>query len=48
MLAAGLEGIEKKYELPAPIEENVFEMTEGKKRKEASVPCLPALTKQSN
>ena len=26
MLAAGLRGIEKKYELPAPIEENIFEM----------------------
>jgi len=31
MLAAGLEGIEKKYELPEPIEENVFEMTEGER-----------------
>ncbi|SPD73475.1 putative glutamine synthetase 2 [uncultured Desulfobacterium sp.] len=26
MLAAGLEGIEKKYELPDPIEEDIFEM----------------------
>jgi glutamine synthetase len=27
MLAAGLEGIEKEYELPAPVEENVYEMS---------------------
>jgi glutamine synthetase len=27
MLAAGLDGMEKKYELPKPTEENVFEMT---------------------
>ncbi len=26
MLAAGLEGIEQKYELPAPVEEDIFEM----------------------
>jgi glutamine synthetase len=28
MLAAGLDGIEKEYELPDPVEENVFEMAE--------------------
>jgi len=28
MLAAGLEGIEKEYEIPDPVEENVCEMTE--------------------
>jgi len=33
MLAAGLEGIEKEYEIPDPIEENVFEMTEEERRK---------------
>jgi glutamine synthetase len=33
MLAAGLEGIEKEYELPEPVEENVFEMTEEQRRK---------------
>ncbi len=27
MLAAGLEGIEKKYEVPEPVEENVYEMS---------------------
>ena len=33
MLAAGLEGIEKGYEAPAPVEENVFEMSDDEKRK---------------
>jgi glutamine synthetase len=34
MLAAGLEGIEKEYEIPDPVEENVYEMTEeGRKRR---------------
>jgi glutamine synthetase len=28
MLAAGLEGIEKEYELPKPIEQNIYEMSE--------------------
>ena len=31
VLAAGLEGIEKKYELPAATEENVFEMSEAER-----------------
>ena len=29
MLAAGLEGIKNKYELPFPIEENIYEIEEG-------------------
>jgi glutamine synthetase len=33
MLAAGLEGIEKKYPLPDPVEENVYHMTEEERRK---------------
>ncbi len=34
MLAAGLEGIEKGYEVPDPIEENVYEMSdEGRQRR---------------
>jgi glutamine synthetase len=33
MLAAGLEGIEKEYPCPEPIEENVFEMTEEEQHK---------------
>ena len=41
MLAAGLEGIEKKYEVPEPIEENVYEMTEEERQKR-SIGTLPA------
>ncbi len=33
MLAAGLEGIEKGYEIPDPIEENVYEMSEEERRR---------------
>ena len=33
MLAAGLEGIEKEYPCPDPVEENVFLMTEEEKKK---------------
>lgn len=41
MLAAGLEGIEKDYELPEPVERNVYEMTE-EERKELKIGSLPA------
>ena len=41
MLAAGLEGIEKEYELPAPVEENVYEMSE-KDREKRGIKTLPA------
>jgi len=41
MLAAGLEGIEKKYEPPDPVEENVYEMTEEERRKKG-IDTLPA------
>ena len=41
MLAAGLEGIEKQYEVPAPVEENVYEMSEAE-RKERGIATLPA------
>jgi len=41
MLAAGLEGIEKEYELPDPIEENVYEMSEDE-RKKRGITTLPA------
>jgi glutamine synthetase len=41
MLAAGLEGIEKEYEVPDPIEENVYEMTE-EERQERGISTLPA------
>jgi glutamine synthetase len=40
MLAAGLEGIDKKYEAPAPVEENVYEMSE-KDRKARGIETLP-------
>ncbi len=41
MLAAGLEGIEKGYEPPEPVEENVYEMTE-EERKKRGIGTLPA------
>lgn len=40
MLAAGLKGIEKKYKLPEPIEENIFTMTE-KEKKKLKIDTLP-------
>ena len=40
MLAAGLEGIEKEYKLPEPIEENVFEMGETE-RNRRGIKTLP-------
>jgi len=41
MLAAGLEGIERKYDVPSPIEENVYEMTEEERQKRG-IDTLPA------
>ncbi|MFC1984806.1 glutamine synthetase family protein [Chloroflexota bacterium] len=41
MLAAGLEGIEKEYKAPKPIEENVYEMTEEERQKQG-IDTLPA------
>jgi len=40
MLAAGLEGVEKEYEVPDPVEENVYEMTE-KERERRGIGTLP-------
>ncbi len=40
MLGAGLEGIEKKYELPDPIEEDIFEMTPAE-RSQKGITELP-------
>jgi len=40
MLAAGLKGIEEKYELPDPIEEDIFEMTEQEQR-DRGISTLP-------
>jgi glutamine synthetase len=33
MLAAGLKGIEKEYDLPAPIEEDIYSMSENQKKR---------------
>ena len=41
MLAAGLEGIEKEYEVPKPIENNVYEMTADERQKRG-IATLPA------
>jgi glutamine synthetase len=41
ILAAGLEGIEKEYELPSPVQENVYEMTDGERNKKGIV-TLPS------
>ncbi len=41
MLAAGLDGIEKGYEPPEPVEENVYEMTD-EERKKKNISTLPA------
>jgi glutamine synthetase len=41
MLAAGLEGIEKGYEPPEPVEENVYEMTDEERNKKG-IGTLPA------
>ncbi|AKG53380.1 glutamine synthetase type I [Dehalogenimonas sp. WBC-2] len=40
MLAAGLEGIKNKYEVPKPVEENVYEMSE-KERQARGIETLP-------
>ena len=40
MLAAGLDGIEKEYELPEPIEENIYEMSE-ERREQLGIATLP-------
>jgi len=40
MLAAGLEGIKNKYELPLPVEENIFDM-DDMRREEKGIKTLP-------
>ncbi len=54
MLAAGLKGIEEKYPLPEPVEENVYEMTQAE-REQRGIGSLPGsldealhLTEQSD
>ncbi|MFC1952462.1 glutamine synthetase family protein [Chloroflexota bacterium] len=46
MLAAGMEGIEKKYELADPIEENVFEMP-SEERGQRGISSLPGNLSQA-
>lgn len=41
MLASGLKGIEGKYLLPEPVEEDIFELTESEKKK-LKIDCLPS------
>jgi glutamine synthetase len=41
MLAAGLEGIEKGYDIPEPVEENVYEMS-NEERTKRGIKTLPA------
>ncbi len=41
ILAAGLEGIERAYEVPDPVEENVYDMTDEERRKRG-IGTLPA------
>jgi glutamine synthetase len=41
MLAAGLEGIDKGYEVTEPVEENVYQMTE-EQRQRRGIGTLPA------
>jgi glutamine synthetase len=40
MLAAGLKGVEDEYELPEPIEEDIYEMS-GKEKDERGIVTLP-------
>jgi glutamine synthetase len=40
MLAAGLKGIKERYDLPEPMEEDIFEMS-AKERKERGIESLP-------
>ena len=40
MIAAGLEGIERGYKLPASVDKNIYELSEAE-RKELDIPVLP-------
>ena len=46
MLAAGLRGIEQAYELPEPVEEDIFQMTENQ-RKEREIDSLPGSLREA-
>ena len=47
MLAAGLDGIENERPLPAPVEENVFEMSDAERAARASARCPAASSRRS-
>jgi glutamine synthetase len=46
MLAAGLKGIEEKYELPEPIEQNIFHMT-PEERQKLNIQSLPGTLEEA-
>jgi glutamine synthetase len=46
MLAAGLKGIDEKIEPPAPVEKDIFKLSE-KERKELSIDCLPGTLEEA-
>jgi len=46
MLAAGLKGIKEGYELPEPIEQDIYEMTEDE-RIERGIPSLPCTLEEA-
>ena len=46
MLTAGLKGVEEKYELPAPIEQNIFHMTPAEREK-LNIGSLPGTLEEA-
>ena len=46
LLAAGLKGIEMKYELPDPVEQNIFDMT-PREREQMVIPSLPGTLEEA-
>ncbi len=46
MLAAGLDGIEKNYELPEPVEENIYEMSD-EEREKRGIGTLPGSLREA-
>ena len=48
MLAAGLKGIEKGYELSSPVEEDIFEMSEAARKKQGSTLFQEIYSKRFN
>ncbi len=46
LLAAGLKGIEMKYQLPDPVEQNIFDMT-PREREQMAIPSLPGTLEEA-